>query len=217
MRPVSLAALTASLFLLAAAPVPAAEPASPAEAAAQLEARADALAPEGPGEAVRRMRLLRRAGQLWLVAGEPVPAIRAQSAALALAPDDAGLWIDRSIAHGLRGDHWAALDDLYHALDLEPGNVEAAIFRAATYRVLASPDLARDDLDRALTLDPDHPDALYDRGELRMALGDRAGGAGDWRRLIEVAPESAAALSARRAMARLGLKSDPEVAAKTGE
>jgi hypothetical protein len=50
-----------------------------------------------------------------------------------------------------------------------------------------------------------------------MALGDRAGGAGDWRRLIEVAPESAAALSARRAMARLGLKSDPEVAAKTGE
>lgn len=217
MRPVPLAALTVSLFLLAAAPAAAADSVSPGEAAAQLEARADALASDGPTGALHRVRLLRRAGQLWLIAGAPGAAIRTQSAALALAPDDAGLLIDRSIAQGFQGDHWAALDDLYRALDIAPGNVEAVIFRAATYRALASPDLARDDLDRALALAPDHPDALYDRGELRVAAGDPAGGAGDWRRLIEIAPESAAAASARRAMTRLGLRVDPEVAVKSGE
>ena len=112
MRPVPLAALTASLFLLAATPAAAADSVSPGEAAAQLEARADALASGGSSAALHRMRLLRRAGQLWLIAGEPGAAIRTQSAALTLAPDDAGLLIDRSIAQGIRGDHWAALDDL---------------------------------------------------------------------------------------------------------
>ncbi|MBT5414222.1 MAG: hypothetical protein HOH66_15155 [Rhodospirillaceae bacterium] len=230
MRPVHPAALAALLFLLAGAPITSVARAQSVESgaveagaveagtAARLEAQASQIASDSGAEATeRRARMLRRAGQLWLVAGEPRAAIRAQSAALTLAPENAGLLIDRSIAHGFAGDHWAALDDLYHALDLDPGNVEATIFRAATYRALASPDLAHDDLDRALALNPDHPDALFERGDLRAALGDRTGATADWRRLVEVAPDSAAASSARRVMASSGWRADPEMAEKRGD
>lgn len=217
MHPVRPAALAAFL-LFTALPVAAEERAgvtvSPAEAAALLEAQAGA----GTGRpAESRAGMLRGAGQLWLMAGLSGSAIQAQSKGLALVPGHVGLLIDRSIAHSFARDYWSALDDLYLALDAEPENVEALVFRAAAYRGLGAAELSRDDLDRALALDPDHADALLDRGELRIAAGDRLGGAADWRRLLAVAPQSQAAENVRRSMARLGWADGAEVAQKPAE
>ncbi len=165
-----------------------------APAAARLEARA--LEMTG-APALRRARMLARAGRLWLMSGEAENALAAQSEGLALTPDHVGLRIDRGVSLIFLGRHWEALDDLNHALDLEPENVEALVFRAGIYRELEAGDLAEDDLDRVLAIEPGHVDALYERGELRLAHGDAAGARADWMHVVSLAPGAPTAGTAR--------------------
>ena len=141
--------------------------------------------------------MLARAGRLWLMSGEAENALAAQSEGLALTPDHVGLRIDRGVSLIFLGRHWEALDDLNHALDLEPENVEALVFRAGIYRELEAGDLAEDDLDRVLEIEPGHVDALYERGELRFAHGDAAGALADWMHVVSLAPGVPTAGAAR--------------------
>jgi tetratricopeptide (TPR) repeat protein len=174
---------------------------SGAPAASRLEARA--LEMTG-APALRRAHMLARAGRLWLMSGEAARALAAQTEGLVLAPDHVGLLIDRGVSLIFLGRHWEALDDLYHALDLEPGNIEALVFRAGIYRELDALDLAEDDLDRVLEIEPGHVDALYERGEVRFAHGDIAGARADWMRVVGFAPGAPTAGAARARLDEFG-------------
>ena len=121
--------------------------------------------------------------------------------------------IDRSISLTLRDQPWEAIDDLHRAIDTEPTNAEALVFRAIVYRQLSSLELARDDLDRALASRPDHPDGLYERGEVRRLQGDERGARADWARLIAAAPDTPAGVAARARLRQLDQPTGSQAAA----
>ena len=166
--------------------------------------RLETLAADMPASAAApRARVLGQAGQAWLMSGEGNKAARAFGQALALAPGDIELLIDRSIAHATAGNHWEAVDDLNRAHDLGPGRADILVLRASAYRALEATDLAADDLERALALDPGNPDGLLERGILRRLAGDSAGARADWNRILETAANSPAAQAARNNLSNL--------------
>ena len=170
------------------------------EAAATLDALAQDL---DPAEVDLRVGLLGQAGQAWLLAADAERALAAQSAALALAPEDAELLIDRGISLITLTRYWEALDDLNAALDLAPGRPDILIFRASAYRYLDSLELARDDVDRALTLDPNNADGLLERGILHRIAGEPEAARDDWQRVLSLAQGTPAADVARGNLVRL--------------
>ena len=174
-----------------------------AQAAQSLEALARAAGVATPG---LRADLLGQAGNAWIIAGRPAEAHGAQSAALAIRPDDVDLLIDRAITLGSTGRYWEALDDLNRALSLDPDRPDALVFRASAWRHLESYDLAADDAARALGRAPRRPDALLERGLIRKARGDLAGARADWMKVLALAAEGPAREAARRELERMDVK-----------
>lgn len=165
------------------------------EGASRLTAMADAMAGMRPE---LRIGAYGQAGQAWTMAGKNKAALAVQDKGLSLDPNNVELLIDRSFSHALTKDFWAALDDLNKASDLAPNRADILIYRATTYRFLETPELALDDANRALALVPDLPEGLLERGILRRQAGDDTGAAADWERLLQVAPQSAAAQAGRQ-------------------
>jgi len=174
-------------------------------AARQLEALSDAVA-EGEGRARLRAELLGQAGNAWLIAGRPGAAEAALGRALALAPGNAALLVDRGVALVSQGKFWPALDDLNRALESEPDRLDALVFRAAAWRGAGSLELAEQDADRAIALDPDNFDALLERGAIRKAMGNEAGARADWLRVTERAAEGPLREAARRNLEEMDVK-----------
>ena len=170
------------------------------EAAANLDVLAQDL---DPAEVDLRVGVLGQAGQAWLLAADAEHALAAQTAALALAPKNVELLIDRSISLITLTRYWEALDDLNAALDLAPGRPDILIFRASAYRYLESVDLALDDVERALALEPENPDGLLERGILHRIAGEPEAARRDWQRVLSVAAGTPAADMARDNLARL--------------
>lgn len=173
------------------------------EAAQRLEALAGQMMTE-PAEL--RGDALDQAGQAWLRADQPDRAKAAFDAALSFVPRNPEFMIDRAEALADGGHYWEAIDDLNRALDIEPKNLDALIFRASAYRHVGGADaleLAQADADRALKLAPDSASALLERGNIRRLRGDISGAQADWRRVIAVAPGSQAAGYARNNLAHL--------------
>jgi len=150
-----------------------------------------------------RARLLHQSARAWLRARRPERAVKALGQAIALRPADMRLRADRGLVLALINRMFEAIDDFNAVLEAEPKNADVLVLRAATYRKLKSLELAQDDLRRALALRPDHPDALLERGILRLVKKDVAGARADWIRVVHVAPRSAAAVVARRKLAKL--------------
>ncbi len=150
-----------------------------------------------------RAAVLGQAVQAWLMADDPARAHGAATKALALAPDDADLLIDRSIAAATMERYLDAIDDLDRALVLQPGRVDALVFRAAAWRNEDKLPRAEADVDRALVLDPDYPEALLERGIQRQRLGNKEGARQDWKRVPDLAPGSASADQAEQNLALL--------------
>jgi tetratricopeptide (TPR) repeat protein len=162
-----------------------------AEAAERLEA----LIPEVP----QRMHagVLSQAGQAWLMADDAQRAYRAQTQALEAAPDNVELLIDRSITLAGIGRFWEAIDDLNRATDLAGPRPDVLIYRATAYRFVEAYDLAMEDVGRALQMDPNHPEGLMERGILRYQEGDVRGARADWQSVVDVAPNTPAAVAAK--------------------
>ena len=95
------------------------------------------------------------------------------------------------------------MDDLTHALDLDPRRADALVFRGAAWRHLGHPELAQDDIDRAFAQDPENPDALLERGILRQRRGDREGARRDWEHAIALSPDTATGDLAQQNLALL--------------
>ena len=156
--------------------------------------------------AALRGDLYGQAGNAWNIAGKPERALRAQSAALKLKPDDADLLIDRGITLASTARYWDALDDLNRALEIAPGRVEALVFRATAWRKLGSPELAEEDIDRALRRAPENRNALLERGLIFEARGDLAAARSDWLRVLDLAPDGPLAEAARGNLERIDVK-----------
>lgn len=174
-----------------------------ADAALRLEALAGEMKDfSGP----ERAAVLAQAGRAWQRAGNLARAEAAQTTALGLVPDDVGLHVDRGEVRAAGGRLWEAVDDFNAALEREPENLDALIFRGAAYRLLNTPELARTDLLAALQRDTDNLDALVELGAVELQDGKRDAARQRWLRAISVAPASPAAGAARRWLERLDVK-----------
>lgn len=170
------------------------------EAAARFEALAEAMTTAPAG---LRAEVLDQAGQAWELAGDPVRAYAAAGAAVALAPNDAELLIDRAEAAASAGYLDKAIADLDEVLKKHPNHVEALIYRASAYRALGRLDPALADIERALALGPNSAPALLERGNIRRVRGDSDAARRDWERVGQLAPGSQADLAARANIERL--------------
>jgi tetratricopeptide (TPR) repeat protein len=86
-----------------------------------------------------------------------------------------------------------ALADLDLAVVLDADRAEAWIWRAAAQRRLESLGPAEDSITTALRLAPRNVEALLERGILRQLRGEAEAARRDWERVLEFAPNSAAA------------------------
>ena len=143
-----------------------------------------------------------RAGRAWLLAGEPAAAQAALDDAIALTPEDAEFYVARSYAHAARQDYGSALADLTRAEELAPGLAEIHLLKAAALRFSGNAPAALIEADRAVATAPANPDVFLERGNIRWLLEDIDGAQSDWVQVLSLAPDSAAAQSARRNLAR---------------
>lgn len=171
----------------------------PERGAERLEALAKAsMAPD-----LARATVFAQASQARLMANQPDRAHDDATKALALAPSDTELLIQRALASEAAGQWDAAIRDLTHALTLDASRSDALVLRAAAWRRNNRLDLAAADTDRAIGLDPDNAEALLERGIERQRLGDAAGARADWQRAQGLDPNSTTADLAAQNLALL--------------
>ncbi|WP_375594042.1 tetratricopeptide repeat protein [Algihabitans albus] len=166
------------------------------------------------GEVPDQMKpgLLIQAGQAWLMADDTARAYRSQTLALEYRPNDVELLIDRSITLAGLGRFWEAIDDLNRAHDLAQDRVEVYVYRATAYRFVEAFDLAMEDVNRALELEPSHPEGLMERGILRYQEGNIGGAREDWQAVVDVAPNTPAAVAAKENLWRTENRGAPNPA-----
>ena len=141
--------------------------------------------------------VLAQAGHGWMLAGDPTRARHVFTKALEFMPGTAEYFVDRSLAAIDLRDFRSAARDLDAAVRFDPENTDAYAFRARVRRKLGDVDGAIADAERAISLDADHLPALLERGSLRRLLNDSEGARADWRRVVDVAPGSSEAASAK--------------------
>ena len=144
-----------------------------------------------------------QAAQAWVLATDNARAIKDESAAIALAPDNPDLLVDRGVILASTGKFWEAVDDFSKAHDMADRRADILVFRATAYRMLKSFDLARDDLDRAIELQPKNPDAYLERGIIRMLVKDADGAKADWQKTVDFGPGTPAAQTAEANLKQL--------------
>jgi tetratricopeptide (TPR) repeat protein len=164
------------------------------EGATRLHALAQAMT---KAPASLRADVLDQEGQAWLLAGDPVRAYTVSNAAVAFAPGDPELLIDRAEAAAAAGYLDRALGDLDGVLKGDPNRVDALVYRASAYRALDRLDPARADIDKALAEAPRSAPALLERGNIRRLEGDRDGARRDWQEVGRLAPGSPEDMAAR--------------------
>ena len=102
------------------------------------------------------------------------------------------------------------------ALALEPKNADVSTDLGIAYYYMNQPDAALKQFDRSLAIDPGHTKTLLNIGIVRaFAKQDLEGATRVWERVIQIAPSSSEAATARQALA--GLRSaHPEAGGAQG-
>jgi len=165
--------------------------------------RLEQLAAASHAPAAAQASVYEQAAGAWLMAGEAARAFAAGTAALALAPDEPDLLVDRAVAAAALNRFEDALNDLTHALEADPRRAEVLVLRAAAWRHVGQLGLAQDDVDRAIAIDPENAEALLERGILRQRNNNPAGARQDWQRAMALAPDSSTADLAEQNLALL--------------
>lgn len=136
------------------------------EAADRLVALANA--PDA-GSLDARAGHLAQAGNAYLLAGAPEPALKAFDSAIELGTGRPSLLVDRATAQLQLGQPGPAVDDLSRALEVNPDQVDALRLRAEAYLQLERHDDALADVAAARDLAPGDIDLLVLRGDIREA------------------------------------------------
>jgi|TARA_B100001964_G_scaffold232178_1_gene287674 regulator of sirC expression with transglutaminase-like and TPR domain len=164
----------------------------PVDAGRELENVAEAMRREAgvepdKNQSMALANVLAQAGNAWLLAGQAKRARRALNQALALAPEDPDMLVDRAVVAAALEDFGTALADLDLALAHEADHVEAHAYRASALHRLERRPEALAAAQRALDILPGHPGARLERGILRQLAGDTAGARQDWQFLLDQA------------------------------
>ncbi len=149
-----------------------------------------------------------QAGNAWLAAGNPARARSAFDAALAtasltgLALGEAHL--DRARALVAAGDNEGARSDIDKALANAPADPLAWLLSATLARREADLKRAASDIAEALRRSGDDPMVQFEAGNIAAASGNEADARTHWARVIELAPGTPIAESARKALEQFG-------------
>ncbi|HEY4343605.1 MAG TPA: hypothetical protein VGN05_04615 [Parvibaculum sp.] len=130
-----------------------------------------------------------QAADAWVLADDLARARTAIDQALALDPDSQYL-IARGNIRALAKDWEGARVDAGEVLAELPTSVDALTLRAAALRHLGYPKAALADAERAASIAPHDLAALLERGRLRVANGNVAGGRNDWADVVRFAKET---------------------------
>ena len=161
-----------------------------ADDAVQIAACTRALAQAGLDDQVR-VDLLDARAWLYKKAERYAEAIADYDAAIALQPDNASLYHDRSQVRSYAKDFEGALADLDRSLELQPDYVWAWYARGFMLERLGRNDEALASYDKALALDARDVDALSSRAKLQLQLGNSAAAIVDLDTLLSIDPYSA--------------------------
>lgn len=172
------------------------------EAASRLED----LANSSHAAVKLRAGMLAQAGQAWLLAKNPERAYAAQTAALKLVPGAPDLLVDRAESLAEAKNYKDAVTDLDQALAASPNRADALTFRGTAKRYLDDAKGAEADIDKAISTDPLYQDAWLEKGILRRLAKDDAAARQAWAKVLEIAPNSTAADTARRNIELLDVK-----------
>lgn len=148
-----------------------------------------------------RAAVLGQAGEAWIAAGRPQRAHAALTLALALTPANPALLTERAMAALALDRPAEALADVERAVAADATVAEAWVLKASALRRLDRVAPAADAVAQALRLDAENVEALLERGIIRQLQGDASGARADWERVIELAPDGAAADLAAQNMA----------------
>ena len=178
------------------------------EAAELLEREADSiLTGDGLGDyALANRRKLRtdlysQAALAWQRADKLDKAYAALSSALVAAGEDQALtrdiYLERGRVQSMRREYPSAIEDLTRAIDLAPGQIEGYFLRAKVFRYRKNYAAARLDISTALGLERDNPDLLLESGILYRVTGEKLKAGQEWRKVLELYPDSEFANTAR--------------------
>lgn len=98
-------------------------------------------------------------------------AIEHLSAAIDHAPEFAEAWHLRSVAFFKQGRYGLALNDIEHALALEPRHFNVIYGLGVLLDELGQPGMAQDAFSRALAIHPHHEDVTKARDNVARELG----------------------------------------------
>ena len=153
-----------------------------------------------------RSQLFSQAGQARLLIGQSEKALENQTAAINLFRDEPQFFLDRAITQIALKDYTGALSDINIAIKKDPLFGDALLFSAIAKRNLKDLVGALADINEALMLLPNLPGALLERGIIFNLVGQAENAATDWKKIIEVAPNSAEARSAKEWIDQIKIK-----------
>jgi len=162
----------------------------------------------GADDHFRRAQLATMAGNAALAGERAVDALVALELAAndaAVSADDglrAMVEVDRSRALVMQGREAEAEATLASARTLDPQSPSAWLLSATLARRLGKLDDAQSYIETAAALSPDYPETGVEAGVIAMLAGRPEAAEASWRSVIELAPESAAAASARSYLAQ---------------
>lgn len=157
-----------------------------------------------------------QAGNAWLAAGKAAQARSALDAALAAGTltgvERGEATFDRARALVVSGDLAAARNDIDAALRDAKDDPLIWLASATIARRMNDLERARGDIAQAYTLASDDANIYVEIGNIAAAGGDSAGAQSAWHDAIRIAPDSAAAKSARDALAQFDQAASPAAA-----
>jgi len=153
-----------------------------------------------------RSQLFSQAGHARLLIGQSEKALENQTAAINLSRDEPQFFLDRAITQIALKDYTSALSDINIAIKKDPLFGDALLFSAIAKRHLKDFVGALADINKSLMLLPNLPAALLERGTISNLAGQAENAATDWKKIIEVAPNSAEARSAKEWIDQIKIK-----------
>jgi len=132
-------------------------------------------------------------GKLHFDNGRTTEAIAQYSAGIEIEPTLGELYINRGAAHAKSNQFAAAESDLNKGVELEPDNFNAYLNRSLLFYTIGRASEALADYDVMLRMRPERHDLLQERGSIKAANGDIAGGKKDIQEAIRLAGRSAEA------------------------
>lgn len=159
-------------------------------------------------KAARSEEMWAQAGNAWLAAGDPVKARRALDAALVtgnLSGQALGeVHLDRARTRVAGGDMEGARSDIDRALAEAPADPLTWLLSATLARREGDTTRAKSDIDEALRRAPDDASVQLEAGNVAVVMKDEPGARAAWARVLELAPGSPQADSARKALEQFG-------------